>query len=67
MSFSFPKQSLSKDGNFKISVNLGDTNQDLKKKKNQEWLFSSPTKWNYHFLNSRKPNKKACHNRNKGI
>ena len=39
MSFSFPKQSLSKDGNFKISVNLGDTNQDLKKK-NQEWLFS---------------------------
>ena len=39
MSFSFPKQSLSKDGNFKISVNLGDTDQDLKKE-NQEWLFS---------------------------
>lgn len=43
MSFSFPKQSLSKDGNFKFSVNLGDTNQDLKKKKSRMTFFS-PTK-----------------------
>ena len=39
MSFSFPKQSLSKDDNFKFTVNLGDTKLDLKKK-NQGWLFS---------------------------
>lgn len=39
MSFSFPKQSLSKDGNFKFSVNLGDTNQDLKKKKIKNDFF----------------------------
>lgn len=64
MPFSFPKQSPSKYGTLKISVNLGDINLVFKER--SRMTFFSPTKQNCHYLNSRKPNRKARHNRNQG-